>query len=98
MRKKSHTSRSFSPIQKMAAESPEILSEHLTYLELNQMDRITPDEIVKMVMAREQGGITLSNVNQYIQFSNRISTLGTGFIQSVYTSLNAVIKIEKSCF
>ena len=76
IRKKSHTSRSFSPIQKLCADSPEILSEHLTYLELNQMDRITPDEIVKMVMAREQGGITLSNVNQYIQYSNRISTLG----------------------
>jgi len=67
--------KTFSPIQKLSAESPEVLSEHLTYLELNQMDRITPDEIVQMVMAREQGGITLSNVNQYVQFSNRISLL-----------------------
>ena len=66
-------------IQKLAAESPEVLSEHLTYLELNQMDRITPDEIVQMVMAREQGGISLSNVNQYVQFSNRISLLGIAF-------------------
>ena len=77
--------KTFSPIQKLSAESPEVLSEHLTYLELNQMDRITPDEIVQMVMAREQGGITLSNVNQYVQFSNRISLLG-----------NCVVKISKA--
>ena len=69
--------KTFSPIQNLSAKSPEVLSEHLTYLELNGMDRITPDEIVQMVMAREQAaGISLSNVNQYVQFSNRISLLG----------------------
>lgn len=76
IRKKSRENKTYSPLQKLCAESPEVLSEHLTHLELTQMDRITPDEIVQMVMAREQGGITLSNVNHYISFSNRLSLLG----------------------
>ena len=50
--------------------------EHLTYLELGQMDRIAPDEILQFVVARETNGATLSNVSHYIKFSSRVSTLG----------------------
>ena len=88
IRKKSRENKTYSPLQKLCAESPEVLSEHLTHLELTQMDRITPDEIVQMVMAREQGGITLSNVNHYISFSNRLSLLGNCYFIFSYQPWN----------
>ena len=64
MRNRSQPAKTYSPLKQLCGDLAEPLAEHLTYLELNQMDKIHPSEIVEMVMARERGGIALSNVNQ----------------------------------
>ena len=55
MRNRSSTARTFSPLKQLCGDEALPLAEHLTYLELNQMDKIHPSEIVEVVMARERG-------------------------------------------
>lgn len=58
------------------------------------MDKIHPSEIVEMVMAREKGGTTLSNVNQYIQWSDRLSNIVASEIVSCQKIADRVEMLE----
>lgn len=94
MRNRSHPARSYSPLKQLCGDLPCHLAEHLTYLELNQMDKIHPSEIVEMVMARERGGTALSNVNQYIQWSNRLSHIVASEVVSCHKVSDRVEMLE----
>lgn len=94
MRNRSHPARTYSPLKQLCGDLPEPLAEHLTYLELNQMDKIHPSEIVEMVMARERGGTALSNVNQYICWSNRLSHIVASEVVSCHKIDDRVEMLE----
>lgn len=81
-------------LKNLSGNSPEPFAEHLTYLEQNQMDKITSSEICEEVMGKERGKVALNNVSHYLCWSSRLSELVASQIVSCQKLSDRVEMIE----
>lgn len=81
-------------LKSLSGNSPDPFAEHLTFLEQNQMDKITSSEICEEVMGKERGRVALNNVSQYLCWSSRLSELVASQIVSCQKLPDRVEMIE----
>lgn len=95
-------------LKNLSGNSPEPFAEHLTYLEQNQMDKITSSEIcegkkyrrksinllISEVMGKERGKVALNNVSHYLCWSSRLSELVASQVVSCQKLSDRVEMIE----